>query len=117
APIVLAGDEHEPVGVADLASEPLKGLRRFASRIFLVHPVEHREVDRLGVDQLDVFAAAPQPLDHKLGEPDTHPIGTIGAIEDENAVAHIGPPLASASPVCARMMYFAQPRCSGLRWP
>src|SRR5262249_53481468 len=25
APIVFAGDEHEPVGVADLASEPFKG--------------------------------------------------------------------------------------------
>jgi hypothetical protein len=67
APIVFAGDEHEPVSVADLASEPFKGLGGFALPIFLIHSVEHREVGRLGVDQLDIVAPAPQSSDHKLG--------------------------------------------------
>ena len=62
APIILAGDEHESVGVADLGSEPFKGLGSFALRIFLVPPVEHREIDRLGVDQLDVVAPAPPDI-------------------------------------------------------
>ena len=92
APIVLAGNEHEPVGAADLAREPFKGLGRFAFRIFLVHPVEHREADRLGVDQLDVVASASQPLDDILRQPDTHPIGTIGAVKDEDAVVQGKPP-------------------------
>ena len=35
-------------------------------------------------------ASPTQPVDHKLGEPDTHPVGTIRAIKDD-AVAHIGP--------------------------
>jgi len=41
----------------------LDGLGRLALRIFLVHPVEYREADRLGVDQLDVIAPPAQPLD------------------------------------------------------
>jgi hypothetical protein len=40
-----------------------------AFRIFLVHPVEHRKVNRLGVNQLDIVAPATQPVDRKLGEP------------------------------------------------
>jgi hypothetical protein len=44
-----------------------------ALRVFLVHPVEHRKVNRPGVNQLDVFAPPTQPVDQKLGEPDTQP--------------------------------------------
>src|SRR5215468_3884290 len=88
APIVFAGDEHEPVSVTDLASEPFKGLGGFALRIFLVHSVEDREVDRLGVDQLDIAAPAPQSSDYKLGEADTHPVRTVGAVKHEDTVAH-----------------------------
>ena len=46
-------------------------------------PVEHRKVNRLGVNQLDIFAPPTQPVDHKHREPDTHPVGTIRAIKDE----------------------------------
>jgi hypothetical protein len=58
--------------------------------VFLVHPVEHGKVNRFGVNQLDVVAPATQPVDNKLGEPDTHPVGAIRAVKDEDAVAHIG---------------------------
>src|SRR5262245_17896690 len=114
APIVFARYKHEPVSGADLAGKHLEGLRRFAFRIFLVHPVEHREIDRLGVDQLHVLTPMPQAIDHKLREPDTHPIGTIGAINDQNAVAHIDPPSVacrayrgSSLPACSATMYSA----------
>src|SRR5262249_29408150 len=87
-----------PVGIADLASEPFKRFGRFALRIFLVHPVEHRKIALLGVDQLDVVAPLAQPLDHILGEPDTHPVGAIGAVKDEDAVAHRLPSLMPGAP-------------------
>ena len=88
APVVLAGDEHESIGFADLAGQRLKGLGRLALWIFLVHPVEYRKVDCLGVDQLGLVASAPQLLDHISGEPDAHPVGSIGTVEDEDAIAH-----------------------------
>ena len=88
APVVFAGDEDEPVGAADLLRQLFERRGRLALRILLVHPVEHRKVDRLGVDQLDVVASAAQPLDHVFGEPDAHPVGTIGAVENEDSVAH-----------------------------
>src|SRR5262245_36457056 len=103
APIILAGDEHEPVGAADLAGELRKGLGGISPRIFFEHPVEHRQVDRLGVDQLNVLTPAPQPPHHKLSEPDTHPVRTIGAIKNENAMAHCG----SSLPACSAIMYSA----------
>ena len=59
APIIFAGDEDEAIRIANLAGQALKLLWRFSCRIFLVHAVEHRKVDRLGVDQFDVVAAAP----------------------------------------------------------
>ena len=37
-----------------------------------------------------LFVPPTQPVDRKLGEPDAHPVGTIRAIKDEDAVAHIG---------------------------
>ena len=56
--------------------------------MFLVHPVQHRQADRLGVDQFDIVAAGAQPLDDELREPDAHAVGPVGAVEDENAVGH-----------------------------
>src|SRR5579872_3541663 len=58
SPVVFAGDEDESVGIANLASELLERERRLALRILLVHPVKHRQTDRLGVDQLNVLVAA-----------------------------------------------------------
>ena len=88
APIIFAGDEHKAVGVADLAGELFQRRGRLALRIFLVHPVQHRQADRLGVDQFDIVAAAAQALDDELREPDAHAVGAVGAVEHENAVAH-----------------------------
>src|SRR5262249_48188070 len=99
APIVFAGDEHEPVSAADLARKPFKWLGRFALRIFLVHPVEHRETDCFGIDQLNVVAPASQLLAHVLSQPEHHPIRTVGALKDKDAVAHRKPPLAALAPV------------------
>ena len=50
--------------------ELFKSLRCLALRVFLVHPVEHRKVNCLGINQLDVFVPPTQPVDHKLGEPE-----------------------------------------------
>src|SRR5262245_57154195 len=118
APIVFASDEHEPVGAADLVGELFKALGGFTLRIFLVHPVKHREVDRLCIDQLNVVAPTPQTIDHIFSESDSHAIGTIGAVEDEDTVTHDQPPLltltswlsaykGSSLPVCSATMYSA----------
>src|SRR6266516_3786129 len=88
APIVFAGDEHKTVGLADLACEFFQRGRRCACRIFLVHPVQHRQADRLGVDQLDITTAAAQALDDELRQADAHAVGAVRTVEYENAVAH-----------------------------
>jgi hypothetical protein len=88
APVVLAGHEDEPVGGADVVRQFFEGRGGLALRILLVHPVEHRKVDRLGVDQLDVIPPLPEPLDDELGKADAHPVDTIGAVEDKDSVAH-----------------------------
>ena len=91
APIIFAGDEDKSVGVADLARELFQRLRRLALRIFLVHPVEHRQADRLGVDQFDIVAAArASPSTTKLREADAHAVGAVGAVEHEDAMGHGG---------------------------
>lgn len=90
-PIIFAGDECEAIRIANLAGQALKLLWGFPRRIFLVHPVEHRKVDRLGVDQFDGIAPAPQPLNQEFGEADAHPVGTIGAVKDEDSIAHRSP--------------------------
>src|SRR5881227_2375720 len=89
SPIVFAGDEYEPVGVPDLARQLLEHLGGLAPRIFLVHPVEHRQVNRLGIDQLHLLPSPTQPLDYKPRKPDAHPVGTIGPIKYEDTIAHI----------------------------
>ncbi len=98
APVVFAGDEHKTVGAADLSGQPLQPLGRLPLRMFLVHPVEHRQIDRLGVDQFDVIATGAKTLDDELREPDAHAVGTVGAVEDENAVAHDGTRLSRHGP-------------------
>jgi len=50
APIIFAGDEPEPVGVADLAGQLFKRLGRVVLPVFRIHPVEPRKVDRLGIN-------------------------------------------------------------------
>lgn len=57
-------------------------------RKFLIHSVEYRKVDCLGIDQFDDFAAAPQPLNDEFGEADTHPIGTIRTVKNQDLIAH-----------------------------
>ena len=84
-PIIFAGDEYEAIRIANFAGQPPKLLGGLSRRIFLIHSVEHRKIDRLGVDQFDGVAPAPQSLNHEFGEADTHPIGTIGAVKNENS--------------------------------
>jgi hypothetical protein len=48
----------------------------------------NRQPDRLGVDQLDLVAAAAQTLDHELREPNAHAVGPVRTVEHENAMAH-----------------------------
>src|SRR5271163_3894747 len=88
APVIFAGDEYEAIGLANLAGQAFERLGSFSQRIFLVHPVEHRKVDRLGIDQFDVIAAAPKSLDHEFRKADAHPVGTIGAVKNEDSIAH-----------------------------
>jgi len=52
-PVVLADDEDEGVRRPDLRGERFDSRRRGAFVILLVHPVEHRQADRAGVDQLE----------------------------------------------------------------
>ena len=60
APVgVFAGHEDEAVGAADLLRERLQHLGRAALRVLLVHAVEHRQADHLGVDNAP--GAAPCP--------------------------------------------------------
>src|SRR3546814_1808237 len=70
SPIIFAGDEQEAVGGADLAGQFLHRRRRLALRIFLVHPVEHRQADRLRVDQLGAVAAVVDGVDQPARELD-----------------------------------------------
>ena len=88
APIIFPGDEYEAIRIANLGGQPLKLLGRLSRRIFLIHSVEHRKVDHLGVDQFNCVAPAPQSLDHEFREANTHPVGTIGH-EPESLMATI----------------------------
>src|SRR5215471_17539616 len=88
APIILAGDEDEAVRLANLAGELFQGRRRLARFVLLVHPVEHRQAQFLGIDQRDIIAARAKALDDELRQPDAHPVGAVGTVEDENAMRH-----------------------------
>jgi len=90
APIVFAGDEHEGVGRLDLARQRLERRRGLALGIFLVHPVEHRQVERLRIDQFGRGAALRKGADEVIGEADALPVGPVRAVEDQDGVAHAG---------------------------
>src|ERR1700739_3081266 len=87
-PIVFAGDEDEAVGTADRASQCLQRFGRGAFWVFLVHAVDDRQADHFRIDELDIIAARTKTLDDKTRKPDAHPAGTVGTVEDENAMAH-----------------------------
>ena len=61
-PVIFAGDEYETIRISNLPGQLIKPLGGLSRRIFLVHSVEHRKVDRLGVDEFDGCASPPQPL-------------------------------------------------------
>src|SRR6266851_3327133 len=88
APIVFAGDEDKPVRVANLAGEFFQRRRRLAFSMFLVHPVQHRQADRSGVDQFDLVATLAQAFDDELRQADAHAVRPVRAVEYENAMAH-----------------------------
>ena len=85
SPIIFAGHEHEGVGIADPGGKGLQRVRRLARRMFLVHAVQHRQADRLRVDQLDIMPALRQLGDGIVGEADAGTIPAIGAVENENS--------------------------------
>ena len=87
APVVFAGDEDEAVGAADLAREFFQRRRRLAFRIFLVHAVEHRQPDCLGVDQLDIVSPRAKALDDELRKADAHAVGAIRTVKHQK-LAH-----------------------------
>src|SRR5436190_24336951 len=77
----------EAVGAADLASESFQRRRRLAFRIFLVHAVEHRQPDCLGVNQLDIVSPRAKALDDKLRQADAHAVGAIRTVKHQK-LAH-----------------------------
>ena len=88
APIIFADHEHERVGGADLRRQRLERGRRGARGIFLVHPVEHRQIDRPGVDQLGHGAPRGERPHEIRRQPDPLAIRAVGAVEDQDMVAH-----------------------------
>ena len=78
----------KPSALRILPGERFQRRRRFALRIFLVHAVEHRQADRLGVDQLDIVAARAQAVDDEIRKANAHAVGPVGTVEHENAIAH-----------------------------
>ncbi len=88
APVVLTGDEDERIGLANVLCKFFQRRRGRADRIFLVHAVEHRQVDCLGVDQHGIGAEVVQLPEKIPGEADAQPVGAVGAVEDEDAVGH-----------------------------
>ena len=60
-PIIFASHEQESVRCLDLGGERFHRLGCLTLGIFLVHPVEHRKVDRHRIDQFGIAAARVQP--------------------------------------------------------
>jgi len=100
-PIIFASDEYEAIRIANLARQPLKRLGSSSRRIFFIHPVKHRKIDRLGVDQFHGLAASPESLNHEFSEANAHPVGTIGAVKNENSIAHSTPSAAESTQLMA----------------
>ena len=84
APVVFADDEYECVGGANVGGERFHRGRGSALFIFLVHPIEHRQADRLGIDQDGVVAARAQALEDVIGQANSSAVGAVRAIDDEN---------------------------------
>jgi hypothetical protein len=64
APIVFAGNDDESIGTANFM--------------------------RIGTAMASISSASSpgrRTLNHEFSEPDTHPVGKIGAVKDEDAVA------------------------------
>ena len=68
APVVLARDEDEGVGGADLLCQLLQGRWCGARRMLLLHAVEHRQADGLGVHELNVLAAGSETGHEEISE-------------------------------------------------
>jgi hypothetical protein len=86
SPIIFGGNENETIRVSDLLREPFHCRGSRTLRIFFVHSIEHRQTDRLGIDQFDVVAAGAETFQHVIREPDAHSLGSIGAVEYEYPV-------------------------------
>jgi hypothetical protein len=88
APVVFTGDEDERIGLANPFRKVFQRGRGLADGILLVHAVEHRQVDCLGIDQRRIGAKVVQLPDNVPSEADAQPVGTVGAIKDEDTVGH-----------------------------
>ena len=86
APIIFPRHEDKGIGCPNPVRKRLHRLWRRTRGIFLVHPVEHRQSNRLGIDQLGVFTASPKPGHDKVGKPNSQTIGPVRAVEDENPI-------------------------------
>jgi hypothetical protein len=91
--IIFTGDKDKPVRAADLSGKFFKHGGRLTLWVLLVHAVQHRQSDCFGIDQFDVLAARPKTVDDEPRKPNAHPVGAIGAVEHENAMAHALPPI------------------------
>jgi outer membrane PBP1 activator LpoA protein len=88
APVVFAGHEDEGVRGADLFRKRFHRRGRGAFGVLLVHAVEHRQVDGLGVDELRVGAARAQARHDEVREPHAHAVRAVRAIEHQDLVSH-----------------------------
>ena len=103
AVIIFAADHQEAVGAAIERRESLQHLRRFAGRIFLVHPVEQRKLQLERVDQHRLVAAGGERVGDEVRGANAHAVPADRAKQDGDgerahaaaAVSIISPPQAS----------------------
>ena len=86
--VIFAGNEDIAVGRRDFRGKIGHRARGFARRIVAEAPVEHGQVDRLGVDQLGAVAACGEGVNDPAGELDALPVAAIAAIKDKNVPGH-----------------------------
>src|SRR5690606_2872993 len=87
--IIFAGDKDEAVGRRDAIGQRVHRRGGLSCTIVAVAPVEHRQIDRLRVDQLGVIAACGDGLDDPARELDALSVAAVASVEDENRAAHI----------------------------
>ncbi len=92
ATIIFARDEDEGIGSGQALRQLRHGGRRLASRIVAVAQVEHRQVDRLGIDQFRLVAQPFKAPDQIIRQPYAETAAPIGAVEDEDIECHAEPP-------------------------